>query len=115
MFSNDVCIVGTGRVGLPLALSLSQVGYSVVGIDRSEQLRNDVNSGIMPFHEPGYKKIILEKILLEENIIEKVLLKNKNLQKNLEITLPISVQVARFSTHSRACKNGFRWPLIGSD
>ena len=57
-FDYDVCIVGTGRVGLPLALSFIEQGLSVVGIDKDPQLRAAVNSGSMPFKEPGYDDLV---------------------------------------------------------
>jgi UDP-N-acetyl-D-mannosaminuronic acid dehydrogenase len=63
MFDVDVCIVGTGRVGLPLALSLIDVGLSVVGVDIDENLREAVNGGRMPFHEPGYDELVASRRL----------------------------------------------------
>lgn len=58
MFEFDVCIIGTGRVGLPLGLSLLDVGHSVVGVDLDEELARIVNSGKMPFREPGYDELV---------------------------------------------------------
>ncbi len=63
MFEYDVCIVGTGRVGLPLGLSLMEVGVNVTGVDLDENLRNAVNNGTMPFHEPGYDELVASKKL----------------------------------------------------
>jgi UDP-N-acetyl-D-mannosaminuronic acid dehydrogenase len=57
-FDYDVCVVGTGRVGLPLALSFIDVGFNVTGIDVDPQLAATVNAGTMPFHEPGYEELI---------------------------------------------------------
>ena len=54
-FSHNVCVVGTGRVGLPLALSMIEVGLSVVGLDTDEVFREQVNAGVMPFKEPFYE------------------------------------------------------------
>ncbi|PCI38939.1 MAG: nucleotide sugar dehydrogenase [Elusimicrobia bacterium] len=64
MFEYDVCIVGTGRVGLPLALSFIESGSKVTGVDIDENLRNAVNNGTMPFHEPGYETLIASKQLV---------------------------------------------------
>lgn len=57
-FEYQVCVVGTGRVGLPLALSMIDVGLSVVGLDTDESLRSKINSGSMPFKEPFYDELI---------------------------------------------------------
>lgn len=57
----DVCIIGTGRVGLPLGLSFVEVGLSATGVDLDPNLRQAVNSGRMPFHEPGYDDLIAER------------------------------------------------------
>lgn len=54
----DICIIGTGRVGLPLALSLMEVGVRVTGIDLDPALRASVAAGVMPFAEPGYDELI---------------------------------------------------------
>ena len=62
-FENDVCVVGTGRVGLPLALSLIETGYSVVGLDTDPSLRELVNGGRMPFKEPHYDALIEQRTL----------------------------------------------------
>lgn len=57
-FDFDVCIVGTGRVGLPLGLSFLEAGVAVTGVDVDPALREAVNTGRMPFHEPGYEALI---------------------------------------------------------
>ena len=54
----DVCIVGTGRVGLPLGLSFTEAGVRAVGVDLDPALRDAVNGGTMPFAEPGYDDIV---------------------------------------------------------
>ncbi|GAA2874002.1 nucleotide sugar dehydrogenase [Pseudonocardia halophobica] len=55
---HEVCIVGTGRVGLPLGLTFVETGVSAVGLDVDKELADLVNEGVMPFHEPGYDEII---------------------------------------------------------
>jgi UDP-N-acetyl-D-mannosaminuronic acid dehydrogenase len=57
-FEFDVCIIGTGRVGLPLGLSFVEAGVHAVGVDLDANLRDAVNAGRMPFHEPGYDALV---------------------------------------------------------
>lgn len=57
-FEFEVCIVGTGRVGLPLGLSFVEAGVAAVGLDVDPRLRETVNGGRMPFHEPGYDELV---------------------------------------------------------
>jgi len=63
MTNYDICIIGTGRVGLPLALSFIDKGFNVCGIDQDENTRNIINGGEMPFLEPGYDQLIKSKKL----------------------------------------------------
>lgn len=53
----DVCVVGTGRVGLPLALSLAEAGARVVGVDPDPNVRRAVEEGRLPFVEPGFEEV----------------------------------------------------------
>lgn len=62
-FKHDVCVIGTGRVGLPLALSLMEVGLNVTGLDVDTALIAAVDAGEMPFLEPGYDALIAKRQL----------------------------------------------------
>lgn len=58
MFTTDIAIIGIGRVGLPLGLSLSDAGFKVVGIDVNVNTVDSVNNRIMPFDETGCEELI---------------------------------------------------------
>lgn len=58
MFEYEACIIGTGRVGLPLGLSLVDVGVKATGVDVDAKLIAAVKDGRMPFHEPGYDELV---------------------------------------------------------
>jgi len=60
-FEYEVCIVGTGRVGLPLGLSFMDAGVKAVGIDIDSSIRDSVNRGVLPFEEPGYEALCANK------------------------------------------------------
>lgn len=54
-----LAVIGTGRVGLPLALSFADAGADVVGIEIDPDIRNAVNTDRrMPFKEPGFDDIL---------------------------------------------------------
>lgn len=54
-----IAVIGTGRVGLPLALAFAESGADVVGVDINSDLRHAVNvDRTMPFLEPGFDEII---------------------------------------------------------
>ncbi len=57
-----VTIVGTGRVGLPLALFLADHGHKVIGLDTDEQKVNLISQGHMPFMEEGAKTLLTKYI-----------------------------------------------------
>ncbi len=46
-----VCVVGLGKIGLPLAVQAAQHAHQVTGVDRNPQVVADVNAGRPPF--PG--------------------------------------------------------------
>ena len=54
----NITVIGCGRVGLPLALSLREAGMNVNGVDVDTQLIDSVLKKVMPFKEPGYDELI---------------------------------------------------------
>ena len=60
-FENDVVVVGgCGHVGLPLAIILASKKLKVVAFDTNTQVVATVNSGKMPFDEPGAPEVLTE-------------------------------------------------------
>ncbi|HWS33892.1 MAG TPA: nucleotide sugar dehydrogenase, partial [Actinoplanes sp.] len=57
----DVCVVGgCGRVGLPLGIALAARGRSVLLYDIDQAAVDRVNSGVLPFDEPGAAELLTE-------------------------------------------------------
>src|SRR3954469_25553408 len=54
----DVCVIGLGRIGLPLALSFADCGLSVLGVDSDQERLTAVAERRMPFKEPGTDELI---------------------------------------------------------
>lgn len=61
----EVCVVGQGFVGLPLALSFSLKGCKVVGVDLNANLVEELNNGIT-YHKEQYKDKTIQQILKEQ-------------------------------------------------
>jgi len=58
-FSRNVVVVGgCGHVGLPLAIMLADRGLKVVSYDLNSSVVALVNSGTMPFDEPGAPEVL---------------------------------------------------------
>lgn len=66
-FKNDVVVVGgCGHVGLPLAISLAAKKLKVVAFNINKESVELVNSGVMPFVEPGSQEILI-RVLSDSN------------------------------------------------
>jgi UDP-N-acetyl-D-mannosaminuronic acid dehydrogenase len=54
----DVAIIGTGRIGLPLALSFAGAGLSVLAVDKDAERLAALRERRMPFKEPGTDELL---------------------------------------------------------
>lgn len=57
---NIVVVGGCGHVGLPLGLTLAEAGHTVVALDINAATVAAVNTGHMPFLEPGTDDLLVE-------------------------------------------------------
>lgn len=48
-----ICVLGLGYIGLPTALLFAVNGHEVVGVDIKKEIVDKLNSGSLPFDEPG--------------------------------------------------------------
>jgi UDPglucose 6-dehydrogenase len=55
-----VVVIGTGHVGLVTCGTLAALGHEVVGTDADQEKISRLQSGILPFHEPGLDGLIEE-------------------------------------------------------
>jgi UDP-N-acetyl-D-mannosaminuronic acid dehydrogenase len=56
--AQSAAIVGLGRIGLPLALSLADRGVEVIGVDKDRARLETVAAGRMPFKETGTQELL---------------------------------------------------------
>jgi UDP-N-acetyl-D-mannosaminuronic acid dehydrogenase len=57
-FSADAAVIGLGRVGLPLALTLADRGLKVIGVDNDPARLTALRDARMPFSEPGADELL---------------------------------------------------------
>jgi len=66
----DIAIIGCGRVGLPLGLTMREIGFNVCGVDIDINLINTVKNKKMPFLEPGYNDLIKQEFKIFNSKLE---------------------------------------------
>jgi UDP-N-acetyl-D-mannosaminuronic acid dehydrogenase len=55
-----IVVIGTGYVGLPLAIMLARSGYKVIGVDIEEEVVNSINQGVLHLAEEEIKQVFQE-------------------------------------------------------
>ena len=53
-------IIGLGFVGLTTALGFADKGFKVFGYEIDLERRNQINNGVIPFHEPQLSKMLIK-------------------------------------------------------
>lgn len=54
----NIAVLGMGHVGLPTALSLSAMGWRVLGADNTPEVIERLRAGYVPFYEPGLADLL---------------------------------------------------------
>lgn len=55
----NLCVIGTGYVGLVGAAIFAERGHNVVGVDIDKEKIEKITRGIMPIYEPGLSEVVL--------------------------------------------------------
>jgi len=63
--SKKIVVMGTGYVGLPLAIMLARVGYKVIGVDIKENVVKAINEGVLNLAEDDIRRIFKEPAVRE--------------------------------------------------
>ncbi|MFW5691991.1 MAG: UDP-glucose dehydrogenase family protein [Chloroflexota bacterium] len=54
----NICVIGTGYVGLVNGTGFADLGNNVITVDIDEKKVNSLNNGHMPIYEPGLKEMV---------------------------------------------------------
>lgn len=74
----NICMIGTGYVGLVTGACLAEMGNNVICVDNQEKKIESLNSGILPIYEPGLQEIV------NNNVREKRLSFTTNLRESVD-------------------------------
>jgi UDP-N-acetyl-D-mannosaminuronic acid dehydrogenase len=58
--AKKIVVIGTGYVGLPLAIMLARSGYKVTGVDVQDKIVNSINEGVLYMAEDEVRKVFEE-------------------------------------------------------
>jgi UDP-N-acetyl-D-mannosaminuronic acid dehydrogenase len=58
--NKTIVVMGTGYVGLPLAVMLARVGYRVIGVDIEENIVRAINEGVLHIAEDDIREMFRE-------------------------------------------------------
>ena len=54
----NICVIGTGYVGLVTGVVFADMGNDVVCVDRIQEKIDGLNKGVMPIYEPGLEEMV---------------------------------------------------------
>jgi nucleotide sugar dehydrogenase len=63
----NICVIGLGKIGLPLAVHFAKMGNSVIGSDINKSTVDLINSGIEPFPEEENLQKFLGEVIQSKN------------------------------------------------
>jgi len=58
LYEKKICVIGMGYVGLTLALTFSDIGFKVIGIEKREKVIEKLKQGKSHFYEKGLGEIL---------------------------------------------------------
>lgn len=77
----QICVIGTGYVGLVVGTCLAETGNNVICVDNDKKKLDKLSKGIIPIYEPGLEELI------KANVEEKRLTFSEDLDKAIKESL----------------------------
>ncbi|MCD7780973.1 MAG: UDP-glucose/GDP-mannose dehydrogenase family protein [Candidatus Gastranaerophilales bacterium] len=84
----EICVIGTGYVGLVTGTCLADMGNNVICIDNNKEKINQLKEGIIPIYEPGLEELI------RSNVKEKRLIFSTNLSEAVKASKACFITVS---------------------
>ncbi len=83
----NICVVGTGYVGLVVGTCLADFGHRVICVDKNKKKIDDLKKGIMPIYELGLEELV------RRNVKENRLFFTTDLSEGVKSSLAIYIAV----------------------
>ncbi len=83
----NICVVGTGYVGLVTGTCLAEFGMNIICYDKDSPKIAMLNGGEIPFYEPGLQDLI------EKNLAEGRLRFSTHIKEGVQTSLVIFIAV----------------------
>ena len=73
----NICVIGTGYVGLVTGACLAEFGMSLICVDNDQEKINLLKQGTIPIYEPGLEGLVVKNMREGRFSLSSILLKRE--------------------------------------